>query len=165
MRKAVLLIVLAVSVLSSGCATILVGKHQEVVISPHRGGLVDPAMTCTVMNNRGSWNTNGGGTVTVKKSRGDLRVQCRDPETGEVIEGRGERSTQLGWAVLNFIVWDFCTLSCAIDFATGSIYEYPPQVSLLAPEAPKPRFVPVIEQSQQIAPEQEVKIYDQEVSF
>lgn len=164
MKKTALLTVMVLTVLLSGCATILVGKHQEVVISPTRSGVIDPAMTCTVMNNKGSWSTTGGGTVTVKKSRGDLRVQCRDPQTAEVAEGRGERSTQLGWAVLNFIVWDFCTLSCAIDFATGSIYEYPQQVTVLVPDAPR-RFAPAVEHTQELAPEQEVKIYDQEVSF
>ncbi|MEE4249368.1 MAG: hypothetical protein V2I38_02160 [Alcanivoracaceae bacterium] len=169
MKKIILAVALAASVFLSGCATIFVGKHQEVAISPSRGGVVDPNLVCTVMNSKGAWTTNGGGVVTVEKSRGDLRVQCRDPETGDVAEGRGARSTVLGWAVLNFFVWDFCTISCAIDFATGSIYEYPQQVTMLLPEAPKRRIAPAVkqyqEQGQGLAPEQGVKIYDQEVSF
>ncbi len=64
-----------------------------------------------------------------------------------------EKSTQVGWAVANFFLWDLCTISCLIDFSSGSIYQYPSQIQvvmypstaaeatqtqIIAPAKPKP---------------------------
>lgn len=120
----------------TGCASIVSGSTQSISIAPMRNGVIDSKATCTATNKKGSWVTSGGGSVTIKKASDDLQVKCIDTETNQVGLQASPKSTQVGWAVANFFIWDLCTISCIIDFATGSIYEYPTQVQVVMPERP-----------------------------
>lgn len=122
-----------ISVICVGCASIVSGTTQNVAVAPLKNGSIDTSTTCTVSNQKGSWITSGGGSVTVKKARDDLMVRCVDPTTNGVGMQSAPRSTQIGWAVANFFIWDFCTISCLFDFGSGAIYEYPSQVQVLMP--------------------------------
>lgn len=113
-----------------GCASIVDGSTQSVSIVPMRDGQVYNKATCTASNKKGSWVTSGGGSVTVKKAGEDLHVRCTDPETRETSFSSAPKSTNAGWAVANFFLWDLCTISCIIDFSSGSIYEYPSQIQV-----------------------------------
>lgn len=136
--KKVLVPALAAAVLLSlsGCASIISGTTQSVSIAPMSNGSIDSKVTCTATNKKGSWITTGGGTVTVKKAGEDLSVRCVNPDTNAVGMQNAPNSTQYGWAVANFLLWDLCTISCLIDFGTGSIYEYPTQVQVVMPAGP-----------------------------
>lgn len=125
-----------------GCASIVDGSTQSVSIVPMRDGQVYSKATCTASNKKGSWVTYGGGAVTVKKAGEDLQVKCTDPETRETSFSSAPKSTNAGWAVANFFLWDLCTISCIIDFSSGSIYEYPSQVQVAMSSA-KPVVVPM----------------------
>ncbi len=134
MKKIMTLLMVAAAVLAaSGCASIIEGSTQTVSIAPMRNGSIDAKATCTATNKKGSWVTSGGGSVTVKKSSDDLQVKCTSPETNAVALQTAPKSTKVGWAVANFFLWDLCTVSCLIDFGSGSIYEYPSQVQLQMP--------------------------------
>lgn len=123
-------IITVVALLSlTGCASIISGRTQSVTLNPMRDGAIDRHADCTASNNKGLWTAKGGNTVIVRKSSEDLRVACKDGDS--VATAKGERSTQYGWAVANFFIWDLCTISCVVDFSTGAIYKYPEQVQLL----------------------------------
>lgn len=125
----VLAIACVVSTLQ-GCASIIDGSTQSVSIVPMRDGQVYSKATCTASNKKGSWVTSGGGAVTVKKASDALQVKCTDPQTTEASFSSAPKSTNVGWAVANFFLWDLCTISCIIDFSSGSIYEYPSQIQV-----------------------------------
>lgn len=138
--KASILAALAVaSLLLSGCASIISGSTQTVSVMPMTEGRI-AAGQCTLTNKKGSWVTPAGGTVTVKKAGDALQDRCEDSHSGTLGTAAAEKSTQVGWAVANFFLWDLCTISCLIDFTSGSIYEYPSQIQVVmypstAPEA------------------------------
>lgn len=119
--------------LLSGCASIMDGSTQSISIQPMRNGVIAQNTTCTITNSKGSWVVPGGSSVVVKKSRADLNVSCADNSTQHTGIATGSRSTQVGYAVANFFIWDLCTISCIIDFGTGAIYEYPSQVVVPMP--------------------------------
>lgn len=119
--------------LLAGCASIMDGSTQSVSIQPMQNGVIARDTTCTITNSKGSWVVPGGASVVVKKARADLNVSCVDNATQHTGVATGSRSTKVGYAVANFILWDLCTISCIIDFGSGSIYEYPTQVIVPMP--------------------------------
>ena len=123
-------VVLSGSILMTGCASMIEGSTQSVALTPIKNGIINNKATCTASNKKGSWVTAGGGSVILKKASDDLQVRCVDNETNVVGMQTAPKSTKVGWAVANFFLWDFCTISCLIDFGTGSIYEYPSQVQV-----------------------------------
>jgi len=135
MKKMLAIALVAGSV--SGCASMMSGSSQSVSVAPMNSGTIDASATCTLTNKKGSWVTTGGGSVTVRKSSDDLNVTCKDNETAAMGMQSAPKSTQVGYAVANFIIWDFCTISCLIDFGSGSIYKYPSQIQVPM-QAPAP---------------------------
>lgn len=130
MPRFISLFVLVSLSLFTGCASIISGSTQAISVTPMHNGAIDTQATCTATNKKGSWVTNGGGTIIIKKSRDDLQVRCNSADQALIGTQVAARSTQAGWAVANFFLWDFCTISCIIDFSSGSIYEYPTQVQV-----------------------------------
>jgi hypothetical protein len=134
-------LVMFAAVTISGCASIVDGSTQNISVKPMQGGKIVHDANCIVSNSKGSWHASGGQSVVVKKASDDLNVSCTDYETGEVATQNSPKKTNTGWAVANFFLWDFCTISCIIDFSSGAIYEYPSQVVI-------PMAAPVIKQAE-----------------
>lgn len=129
--KATIIAALAASaMLLTGCASIISGPTQTVSVMPMTSGKI-AAGQCTLTNKKGSWIVPAGGTVTVKKSGDALQARCEDSNSGTLGAAAAEKSTQVGWAVANFFLWDLCTISCLIDFSSGSIYQYPSQIQVV----------------------------------
>lgn len=149
----------------SGCASIVSGTTQSVAIAPLRDGGVDSNTSCTVSNGKGSWVTNGGGSVTVKKSREDLQVKCIDLSTNAIGMQAAPRSTQVGWAVVNFFLIDLCTISCLFDFGNGSIYQYPSQIQVAMPSRGSPAYVVPAQPATPQKQSNEVQVINGGVSF
>lgn len=116
--------------ISTGCASIIKGPNQYVSVLPMEGEQVAQGSQCSVANGKGSWTTVPGGTVRVQKSKEPLQVRCENKNNGTLGVAEAQKSTQVVWAIANFFMWDFCTISCLIDFASGSIYEYPSQIQV-----------------------------------
>ncbi len=83
---------------------------------------------CALRNSKGSWTTDNKESLMVRRDYHDLIISCEnDEQEGEVVI---ESSASIGYMALNFLLWDFCTISCLIDHGTGSLYEYPMNVTV-----------------------------------
>lgn len=111
----------------TGCASIIDGKHQTMTLST-KGNIDKQDTECELRNTKGAWTTDHKESIVVRRDYGDLIVNCENNEQeGELVI---ESDVSVGFMALNFIIWDFCTLSCIVDHSTGALYEYPLNISV-----------------------------------
>jgi uncharacterized protein YceK len=117
---------LAAPLLFSGCATVVSGRTQSLSLNTQTidGQPVQQA-DCTLKNDRGSWQARSPAQVEVRKSDGDLTVECRKDgfEAGfaQVV------SRVHALFVADALLWGVGAL---VDHATGSAYNYPAELSI-----------------------------------
>lgn len=129
MKKLNTLMMAAGLAITAGCASIMDGSTDTLMIHPMSDGIIMTNATCTATNSKGSWVSTGGSAVSVKKARGDLMVSCVDNDnTSNQGSAVAPRNTQIGYMIANFFIWDLCTISCIVDFSTGAIYNYQDQL-------------------------------------
>lgn len=111
----------------SGCATIVDGKNQTLTLSTKNN--IDKSNTeCDLKNSNGVWTTDDKESIMVRRDYDDLIANCEnDMQEGELVV---ESSASGGFMVLNFFIWDLCTISCIVDHSTGALYEYPLSISV-----------------------------------
>lgn len=114
----------------TGCASVMTELSPPMSIVAMRGEQIDAAAQCTATNKEGSWVTSGNGTVGIRKSASDLKVECRNNLDKTTGVASVESSTAGRYIAANFILLDLCTISCIVDFSTGAIYEYPSQIKV-----------------------------------
>lgn len=121
------LIALSCAFTVSACSSIMEGSNQNLAINTL--GNVDKAgTTCTFVNDKGQWYSEGRGSTSVKKSNEDMIITCEnDRQEGQTFISS---NTQVGYAVANFFLWDLCTISCIVDHTTGALYKYPTSVQI-----------------------------------
>lgn len=109
---------IALVIALSGCATIVKGTTQSISIKTPP---VDGAK-CTLVNSEGTWFLTSPGTVTVHKTKNDLKVDC-------VMEGYESATATIAptfnkTTFANVIAGGL--VGVAVDAASGANYEYPP---------------------------------------
>ena len=118
MKTALLLSCIA---LLTGCASIVSGSKQSVSVEvPPVSGAV-----CTLSNNDGEWFvTSSPGSVTINRDSSDLVISCK--KNGETL-GVTQVSSSMRPLVIGNVVFLLVggIIGTAIDFGTGSAYEYP----------------------------------------
>lgn len=137
MRFAVILSI-AATVLSSGCASIVSGTTQSVSVVGKTPENIDVmGARCTLTNNKGEWYTTTPGSVVVHRSYGELAVNCMHPTAAGVIQ---VKSSTKGMAFGNILFGG--VIGVGIDMANGSAYEYPQLIAVsmtsTLPPAPAP---------------------------
>lgn len=126
MARRAALVALAASFLFSGCATVVSGRTQSLSLNTQTldGQPVQQA-DCTLKNDRGSWQARSPARVEVRKSDGDLTVECWKEgfEAGfaQVV------SRVHALFVADALLWGVGAL---VDHATGSAYNYPAELSI-----------------------------------
>ena len=109
----------------SGCATIVEGTDQTMyfTISPEEA-------VCTLSQKGHSIATigNGGGQITVPKSKGDIAVDCT--AEGYQRQRVSLESSASGWGVVGCIFIDLCIT----DYATGALNKYQDSVMITLPK-------------------------------
>ncbi len=117
MRK---LLTLVAAVLLSGCASIIEGTDQYINVQ-----LSPDTATCQI-SQKGSiiaTVSNGGGQVSIPKSREDLLFSCS--ADGHQKQNLTIESSTSGWGVLGCLI-DFCIT----DYSTGALNKYPKSVNI-----------------------------------
>ncbi|HVE04763.1 MAG TPA: PDZ domain-containing protein [Rhizomicrobium sp.] len=101
----------------SGCATVIKGTSQSIVITtPPVSGAY-----CILSSAEGNWPVTTPNVVTVDKSKEDILVKCNKP-------GYQEASANIpsdfqGWTLGNLVLGGL--IGVGVDAATGAMNEYP----------------------------------------
>ena len=127
-----LALALAVSALSamSGCATIVNGTHQDVLIKTvdSKGTQMDGA-DCAVTNKSGAWSVKTPGVVNVDRAYSPLTVKCQ--KSGASFADLTVASKASLLPVLGLGFWGM-----AVDASTGAMWGYPALITV--PTQPEP---------------------------
>jgi hypothetical protein len=122
------ILALAVSLLSTGCASIVSGSNQPLSVETisSSGGAVSGA-TCRLTNNKGTWFVVSPGSVTVGRSGENLSVTCnKDGHEPGIVSAK---SSVKGMAFGNILAGGF--IGGAIDAGTGAAFDYPSLIQVL----------------------------------
>ena len=113
----------------SGCASIVGGQNQSVSVTTASDGNDVEGAKCSLQNDKGSWYATTPGSVTVRRSYGDLLVTCKldgaAPGTASV------KSTTKALAFGNVIFGG--VIGVAVDTASGAAYDYPNSIRVAMP--------------------------------
>jgi len=112
-----LLAVVAIGFLLPGCASIVRGSSQSILITtpPTTGA------DCILTSRRGSWSVITPGAVRVSKSKEDVTVTCTKDGYEEAVASIPSEFE--GWTVGNIVFGGLIGLG--VDAATGAINNYP----------------------------------------
>jgi hypothetical protein len=120
---------IAIATFCSGCASIVGGQNQSISVTTASDGNDVEGAKCNLQNDKGSWYATTPGSVTVRRSYGDLLVTCKldgaAPGTTSV------KSTTKALAFGNAIFGG--VIGVAVDTASGAAYDYPNTIRVAMP--------------------------------
>jgi hypothetical protein len=128
MNKINLVVLASVSLLGSGCASIVSGTNQSVSVETRsKQGQAVMSANCKLSNNKGTWYVTSPGSVVVSRSFEDLLINCekenQEPGLASV------KSSTKGMAFGNIIFGG--VIGAGIDMASGAAYDYPTMINVL----------------------------------
>jgi len=121
-RKFVLTLVVAISGLASGCASVSGSPNQSIAVQTRdQNGEDVTGANCELYNNKGKWLVITPGSTTVHKSNQDMQISCAKEgmEPGKL----SLESKTLGSMYGNIILGG--GVGAIIDHNSGAAYEYP----------------------------------------
>ncbi|MDB5989877.1 MAG: hypothetical protein JWQ10_1280 [Herbaspirillum sp.] len=119
------ILVFSLAVLLSGCASITGSSTQPISVQTKQGSSNVLGVSCTLTNDAGKWFVKTPGSVTVKKSTGDLTVECANNDAS----GRdhvGSTANVNVWG--NLLVGGL--VGYAVDRYSGAGFDYPKLVTI-----------------------------------
>jgi len=129
------------SVLATGCASIVNGQNQSVSVDTRYQGNQVAGAGCQLSNNKGTWYVTSPGSTTVQRSYEDLAVKCEKEGTpvGIVSAKSSTKAMAFGNIIFGGII------GAGVDIASGAAYDYPNLITvqlgdvieLLPPPQPK----------------------------
>jgi len=128
LNKNNLAVLLAATMLGSGCASIVSGQNQSISVET-RGKQGEAVMSanCKLSNNKGTWFVTSPGSVSVRRSYEDLLIDCekdnRSPGQASV------KSSTKAMAFGNIIFGG--VIGAGVDMASGAAYDYPTMITVL----------------------------------
>lgn len=126
-----LAILMAVSTLGSGCASIVSGHNQSVSVETRsKQGQAVTNANCKLSNNKGTWFVTSPGSVTVSRSFEDLLINCEkdSQEPGLASVKSSTKAMAFGNIIFGGVI------GAGIDIATGAAYDYPTMITVLMGE-------------------------------
>lgn len=131
MNKINLIVLMAVTTLGSGCASIVSGHNQSVSVETRsKQGQAVASASCKLVNDKGTWFVTSPGSVSVRRSYEDLLVSCekenQDPGVANV------KSSTKAMAFGNIIFGG--VIGAGVDVASGAAYDYPTLITVLMGE-------------------------------
>jgi hypothetical protein len=120
--------VLAVLALLGGCASISESPNQDLMVRAVQDNREIGGVGCVLTNNAGRWFVTAPGHVSVRKSAGNLFVDCRkgDISAGqEQFASRANNTATIGNAVTT------AGLGYLYDKRTGAGFDYPDTITVL----------------------------------
>lgn len=121
-----ILTILAASVGLTGCAAMLDGSTQNILVRTVAGQADLPNVSCTLTNNKGSWVVVTPGTVNIHRSYDPVNVICTMP--GYAANGGSVESTTKDLVYGNAVFGG--ALGAAIDMGNGDAYDYPTPITI-----------------------------------
>ncbi len=120
MRK---ILILALVVSASGCSTIVSSNNQSITVKAmHENREID-ASKCTLTNSKGQWTTLTPQSVNIRKSFGDLTVECRK---SQAFGSKTVKSSAEGSTFGNILIGG--GVGALVDAGTGNGYSYPDSI-------------------------------------
>ena len=139
----------------ASCASIIEGSTDRVEVTtvPQVNGAM-----CTMENSRGTSSLVTPGSAVIKKSKTDLKINCKDQASGATGTKTVESGME-GWFLGNIIFGGI--IGGGVDAATGSMWEYPKDVSVNMVGAPQvqPQYTPMPAAQPMYAPMQQQPQY------
>ena len=123
----------------SGCATLTESTEQEVAVRAILDYREISGIGCILSNDAGRWFVTAPGRVTIRKSKGDLVIDCNKDGVGsaaEVVASRFGTGKLIGNAVVSG------GLGYLVDRHTGAGFDYPLTLTVLM-QRPMEADVPV----------------------
>ena len=117
---------LAACLLFGGCASIVSGQNQSISLTTKKDDAEVVGAKCSLANDKGTWFTTSPGSVTVRRSYGDLTVNC-------ALDGSSPgiamvKSTTKAMAFGNVIFGG--VIGATVDVSTGAAYDYPSLITV-----------------------------------
>jgi hypothetical protein len=110
----------------SGCASIVSGQNQSLsVVSTSQGASLVGAR-CSLANDKGTWYATTPGSVTVRRSFGDLTVACTSDTAanGSVAVKSGTKAMAFGNILFGGVI------GVGVDTVSGAAYDYPEVITV-----------------------------------
>jgi len=126
LHRALVIPALGLTLLASGCASIVTGANQSLSIETFAAGEKVTGAHCKLENNKGTWHVTSPGSTTVHRSYQDLNVLCE--RDGHAPGITAARSATKGIVFGNIIFGGI--IGAAIDIGSGAAYDYPSIISV-----------------------------------
>lgn len=124
-------VLLSVSVLGSGCASIVSGHNQSVSVETRsKEGQAVASANCKLTNNKGTWFVTSPGSVVVSRSFEDLLINCEKENQAPGVAS--VKSSTKAMAFGNILFGG--VIGAGVDVATGAAYDYPTMITVLMGE-------------------------------
>jgi len=124
-------VLLSVSMLGSGCASIVSGHNQSVSVETRsKEGQAVASAKCKLTNNKGTWFVTSPGSVVVSRSFEDLLINCEKENQAPGVAS--VKSSTKAMAFGNILFGG--VIGAGVDVATGAAYDYPTMITVLMGE-------------------------------
>jgi uncharacterized protein YceK len=118
-------LLLSVTLLASGCASIVNGQNQSLSVQTRsKAGAQVAGASCKLSNDKGVWFVTTPGTTTVHRSYESLQLSCEKDgfESGLL----SSKSSTKGMAFGNILFGG--VIGAGVDISTGAAYDYPEMI-------------------------------------
>lgn len=127
MNKINTIAVLSLTLLGSGCASIVTGHNQSVSVETRsKQGSAVASANCKLSNDKGTWFVTSPGSVSVRRSYSDLLVNCE--KTDQVPGAANVKSSTKAMAFGNILFGG--VIGAGVDIASGAAYDYPTLITV-----------------------------------
>lgn len=122
MRRFHTVVLIGILCLVSGCATITSSEMQPISITTHTdtGQIVEKA-SCSLRNDKGTWQAESPGFVSVRRSAEDLLVECKK---ANLPDGFVRAISRAAGGMFGNIIFGG-GIGAIIDHTKGTGYNYP----------------------------------------
>lgn len=124
--RTLLIPALGLTLLASGCASIVTGTEQRLSVETLAAGEKVSGAHCKLENDKGTWHVTSPGSTTVHRSYQNLNVLCE--QDGRASGVTSAKSVTKGIAFGNIIFGGI--IGAAVDIGTGAAYDYPSIISV-----------------------------------
>lgn len=128
MNKINAVVLASVTLLGSGCASIVTGHNQSVSVETRsKQGQAVLSANCKLSNDKGTWFVTSPGSVSVRRSYSDLLVNCEkeQQEPGLASVKSSTKAMAFGNIIFGGVI------GAGVDIASGAAYDYPTMITVL----------------------------------
>jgi hypothetical protein len=117
---------LALSFFLGGCASITSGTSQRIAVTAVCEGEIVPAASCTLTNDKGTWDAITPESIQIKKSYGEIEIACSKAQSKGAAKFVS-RNNNGAWG--NILAGGL--IGYAVDSGNGAGFNYPEEVAVV----------------------------------